>query len=197
MNGMPARKDHAVVEQLRFVGRVIKNPRTVGAVAPSSPFLARAVVAQADFTRPGPILELGPGSGAVTREILAQGLQPERLTLVERDPEFAKMMRRQFPGVNVAHGDAFQLRDTLAGRVTPPFATVISGLPLLNFPVAQSRGLLADILDLLAPGAPFIQFSYGLSSPVTPPAGASVERAAFVLRNIPPAHVWVYRKNTV
>jgi phosphatidylethanolamine/phosphatidyl-N-methylethanolamine N-methyltransferase len=103
-------------------------------------------------------------------------------------------LKARFPLVRVIQGDAFDLVRTLEAHEFAPFAAIVSGLPLLNFPHAARKSLMDGALARLAPGAPFIQFSYGLHSPVAPPAGYSVLRAAFVLANVPPARVWVYRK---
>lgn len=187
-------QQNAVVDHLHFLGRLVKNPRNVGAVAPSGQGLARAMVSQMDMTVDGPVLELGPGPGAITRELLAQGLQPSRLTVIERDPAFVDLIRNRFEGANVVHGDAFAFRKELEAKNLPPFAAILSGLPLLNFPLEQRTGLLADIMATLKAGSPFIQFSYGLKSPVPAMPGVSVRHAAFVWKNLPPAHVWVYRQ---
>ncbi len=187
------KKQNLVAEQLRFLGRLIASPKSVGAIAPSSAGLARAMAAQMDPGRDGPVLELGAGTGALTREILARGVSPERLTIIERDLGFVKLIVSRFPGVRVVHGDAFALDKVLVDY--PPFSAVISGLPLLNH-AAEMRAKLAEgVLAKLEAGAPFIQFSYGLTKPVSPPKGASAKHAAFVWRNLPPAHVWVYRRS--
>jgi phosphatidylethanolamine/phosphatidyl-N-methylethanolamine N-methyltransferase len=181
-------------DNLRFLRALIARPRNIGAVMPSGPALAAAMARQIDVAREGPVLELGPGTGVITAAILAHGVEPGRLICVEYDEGFAGTLKVRFPTVRVIRGDAFDLEKTLGARDLAPFAAVVSGLPLLNFPHAARKRLVDGALARLAPGAPFIQFSYGLRSPVVPPAGYSVLRAAFVLRNVPPARVWVYRK---
>jgi phosphatidylethanolamine/phosphatidyl-N-methylethanolamine N-methyltransferase len=181
-----------LVDEARFLLRLFKRPRGIGAIAPSSPRLARALAMQIP-QNDGPILELGPGTGVVTEAILKRGIRPEQLTAIEYDPEFAEMVRRRLPRIRVIQGDAFDLERTLGN--TPPFAAILSGLPLLNFPPAMRARLLEQIFARLSPGAPFIQFSYGLKPPVPAPDGASVVRAAFIPFNLPPARVWVYRKS--
>lgn len=135
----------------------------------------------------GNVLELGPGTGVFTAALLARGLTPERLTLVEYDPDFAAALRVRFPGLRVIKGDAFAFPE-LVGDAR--FSTVVSGLPLLNYPRAQGCALIAAALSR---GASFVQFSYGWSAPVSPPEGASVTLTARIWRNLPPAAVWVYR----
>lgn len=181
-------------DNLRFLRALIARPKHIGAVLPSGPALAAAMARQVDLSREGPVLELGPGTGVITSAILAHGIEPARLTAVEYDENFACVLKARFPAVKVIQGDAFDLARTLGGRELAPFAAILSGLPLLNFPHAARKQLVEGALARLAPGGPFIQFSYGLNSPVVPPAGYSVLRAAFVLRNVPPARVWVYRK---
>ncbi len=182
---------HRLKEELQFLRGLVANPRSVGAVAPSSPFLARAVAAQMDLKLTGPILELGPGTGAITREILNRGISPSRLTVIEYDPEFAKEIAARFSGVNVIVGDAFNLEPLINGA---QFAAVVSGIPLLNFTPEKRETLVRSSLERLKPGGPMIQFSYGFTAPVQAPAGATVRQAAFIWRNIPPARVWVYRR---
>ena len=181
-------------DEWQFFRGLFARPRNVGAIAPSSPALARAIAEQVDPSAPGPLLELGPGTGVVTEALIARGIAPERITAIEFDPDFARIVASRFPRVSVINGDAFDLAKTLGHR-KGPFAAIVSGLPLLNFPSGQREGLIAAALDLLAPGAPFVQFSYGLHSPVAPPEGAHVQQAAFVMLNLPPARVWVYRKD--
>ena len=181
-------------EELRFLRALIASPGRVGAVAPSSRWLAHAVAAQIDPTQPGPILELGPGTGALTRGILGCGISPKRLTVIEFDPDLAKSIAAQFKGVRVISGDAFDLEKTLGKHVSHPFAAVISGIPLLNYVPAKRRALVEAAFERMAPGAPFIQFTYGFHSPISRSAGISVSLAAFVWKNLPPARVWVYRK---
>ena len=190
--GMPG---NSLSDNLRFLRALAARPKNVGAVMPSGPALAAAMARQIDLSRPGPVLELGPGTGAITGAILAHGVEPARLVLVEYDDGFAAALQARYPSVRVVQGDAFDLGQTLKAHDHAPFTAILSGLPLLNFPPAARRRLIEGALARLAPGAPFVQFSYGLHPPVAPPLGYGVQRAAFVLRNVPPARVWVYRGN--
>jgi phosphatidylethanolamine/phosphatidyl-N-methylethanolamine N-methyltransferase len=188
-------REKPLADTLRFLRNAIVSPRKVGAIAPSSSSLARAIAAQIDLKRPGPILELGAGSGPVTRAIIERGVDPARLVLVEFDPDFARLLARDFPRANVIRDDAFDLDRVLSGKNLQPFAAVISSLPLLNYPRPKGTALIAAALRRAEPGAPFIQFSYGLHRPAAPPPGMNAAIAAFVWKNLPPARVWVYRKN--
>jgi phosphatidylethanolamine/phosphatidyl-N-methylethanolamine N-methyltransferase len=183
-----------LADQIRFIGRLIARPSQVGAVAPSSPGLARAMAAQIDASGNAPILELGPGTGVVTAALIARGISPKRIVSIEYDPDFAKLVARRFPAVRVIRGDAYDLRGTLGGDSFAPFAAIVSSLPLLNEAPERRNKLIETAFELMAPGAPFVQFSYGLQSPVQPSTHVNVTRAALVLFNIPPARVWVYRR---
>lgn len=180
-----------LADNLRFLRALITRPRSMGAVLPSGPALAAAMARQ--ITAAGPVLELGPGTGVITAAILEHGIPPESLTCVEYDSAFAAHLRARFPRVHVVTGDAFHLDNSLA---VPHelFAAVLSGLPLLNFPLIARRRLVNGALARLAPGGVLVQFSYGPNAPVAPPPGFGVSRAATVWANVPPARVWVYRQ---
>jgi phosphatidylethanolamine/phosphatidyl-N-methylethanolamine N-methyltransferase len=177
-------------DHFRFLRALAASPKSIGAIAPSSPALARAMAAQ--ILPGGEVLELGPGTGVVTEALVKRGVAPGQLTLVEYDGELARHNAARFPGARVINGDAFQLERTLGHARA--FRAIVSSLPLLNFPAAAREKLIGDIFARLEPGAPFVQFSYGLHSPVVPPQGATVSRAAVIWLNLPPARVWVYRK---
>jgi phosphatidylethanolamine/phosphatidyl-N-methylethanolamine N-methyltransferase len=183
----------SLADNFRFLKALITRPKTVGAVIPSSPNLARAMARQIDPSA-GPVLEIGPGTGVISEAILERGVAPALLTLIEYDEELAGHLAARFPKVQVIQGDAFDLDHTLRGRGDVPFGAIVSSLPLLNHPMARRLAYMEAVTRRLAPGAPLIQFSYGSHAPVVPPPGFAVIRAAQVWANIPPAKVWVYRK---
>lgn len=182
-----------MIDQLRFLARLIARPVHTGAVAPSSRALARAMAAQVPQSDL-PVLELGPGTGVVTEALLERGVPPSRLTAVEYDAGFAARVGTRCPGVEVVQGDAFNLEKTLNGKLHGPLAAVVSSLPLINFPMEMRTALLEDIFRRLAPGAPFVQFSYRVNPPVPAPQGVALQRAAVIWLNLPPARVWVYKR---
>jgi phosphatidylethanolamine/phosphatidyl-N-methylethanolamine N-methyltransferase len=183
-------------DEVRFIRTWIEKPLTTGAVAPSSRALARTMAAYVDPARPGPVIELGPGTGPVTEALVAQGVDPSRLVLVEFDPIFCRLLRNRYPEATVVQGDAYSLKRLLAGLMQNPAAGVVSGLPLFTKPLRMRLRLLFDALDLMAPGAPFVQFTYN----AVPPLPKRLERVSAepserVWMNIPPARVWVYRRD--
>jgi phosphatidylethanolamine/phosphatidyl-N-methylethanolamine N-methyltransferase len=181
-------------DEFRFLRTLIDKPMTVGAVAPSGKALARVMAAYVDPAATGPIVELGPGTGPVTEALIARGVDPARLTLVEYDPEFCKHLRQRFPGVNVVQGDAYDLKHTLADVLKEPAAAFVSGLPLFNKPLKMRLDLLDQAFGLMKPNAPFVQFTYHAISPIPRSHGRlRSEASGRVWRNFPPARVWVYR----
>ncbi|HEY3776989.1 MAG TPA: rRNA adenine N-6-methyltransferase family protein [Rhizomicrobium sp.] len=179
---------------LRFLRSVILRPRAIGAIAPSSPQLARKIAQQVDPATPGAVLELGPGTGVVTEALIARGISAERLIAIEADPDLARLMRKRFPRLRVVEGDAFDLDYALPPDQSGALAAAVSGLPLLNFPSARRRALIAAALARIPSGGPFVQFSYGFTAPVPADRELRVEQTALVLANLPPARVWVYRR---
>ena len=122
-------------DEFRFIRSWIEKPLTIGAVTPSGKALARVMAGYVDPGVAGPIVELGPGTGPVTEALVERGIDPARLTLVEYDPEFCRLLRQRYPGVHVVQGDAYNLKRTLAGVLQEPAAAFVSGLPLFNKPL--------------------------------------------------------------
>ncbi len=193
---------HRHSEKLRFIGQWLKNPRQTAAVAPSSPELAAAMLAEmpADTRR---VIELGGGTGALTRAIVSHGITGNALLVLELNEELHAHLHRRFPEELLVLGDAAEL-PRLASEAgfldAGPADAVISGLGLL----AMDRELVTRILRAafacLRPDGRFIQFTYGPVSPVSDAVldvlGLRMRRGEFVLRNVPPATVYVYERAT-
>ena len=183
-------------DEFRFIRTWIEKPLSVGAVAPSGKALARVMANYVDPRVAGPIVELGPGTGPVTEALVERGIDPARLTLVEYDPEFCRLLRQRFPAATVVQGDAYNLRQTLDGVLREPAAAFVSGLPLFNKPLKMRLDLLDQAFELMQADAPFVQFTYNAISPIPRSHGrVRAEASGRVWRNIPPARVWVYRTN--
>jgi phosphatidylethanolamine/phosphatidyl-N-methylethanolamine N-methyltransferase len=181
-------------EEAWFLKNWVESPLKTGSVIPSSKELARKMAESIDPWRPGLVVELGPGTGPVTQALLDRGLPPERLVLIEYSNDFVKLLRKRFPGVTVLQGDAYDLQGTLAGKLNEPLAAIVSGLPLFNKPENERLSLLQTALDLLAPDAPFVQFTYLAVSPVPLIGGFQAKKSQRVWKNIPPACVWSYTR---
>lgn len=183
------------------MGQWLKNPRQTASVTPSSPGLAAAMLAElpANTRR---VIELGGGTGAITRALVDHGIAGKHLLVLELNQQLHAHLRLQFPHELLVHGDAGDLARLAAdaGFLDNGLAdAVVSGLGLL----AMDRSSVARILDsafaCLRPDGRFIQFTYGPMSPVMESVlatmGLSMRRGEFVLRNVPPATVWVYQRS--
>jgi phosphatidylethanolamine/phosphatidyl-N-methylethanolamine N-methyltransferase len=182
-------------EEIRFFKGWIDGPKAVGAILPTSSITARRMASVIDIHSGLPVLELGPGTGVITKAILQRGVEPSDLYSVEYSEDFVRHLREDFPEVNIIHGDAFDLDKTLGKHKDLVFDSVISAVPLLSFPVEKRVAILEDLLNRIPEGRPVMQITYGPLSPV--PAGRGnyvVQHYDFVIRNVPPARLWVYKR---
>ena len=183
-------------DDVRFIRTWFEKPLRVGAVTPSSKALARTMAAYIDPAAPGPIIELGPGTGPITEALVVQGIDPARLVLIEFDATFCRLLRARYPSATVVQGDAYGLRRILGNFLREPAAAVVSGLPLFTKPMRVRLRLLFEAFALMLPGAPFVQFTYHAVAPIpTRLDRVRVEASERVWMNIPPARVWVYRRD--
>jgi len=184
-----------------FLKRWLRRPFAMGAVVPSGRLLAEAM-ARATLAamagRDGHVIELGAGTGHVTKALLAAGVPPARLALVERDAELAAFLRRHFRGPQIVEGDAARLPRLLAAHGIERIAAVVSSLPLLSLPAEVVNGIVTGVFEALPRGAALVQFTYGPKPPVP---YALRERLHLdgthgkrIWRNVPPAVVWTFRR---
>nr|WP_245559665.1 methyltransferase domain-containing protein [Amorphus coralli] len=172
----------------------VERPLTTGAVAPSGAALSRLMASFVDADCSGPIVELGPGTGVVTDALVKRGIDEARLVLIEYSPDFCTLLEERFPRATVIQGDAYAMADVVE-EAPGSLAGVVSSLPLFTRPLEARQKLIEDALELMTPGAPFIQFSYALVPPVPEVDGRyGVTRTSWVVRNVPPARVWLYRR---
>lgn len=177
-----------------FMRALLSNPRAVGAFCPSSPRLAHAVAAAVDPSA-GLVVELGGGTGAITSALLARGVPPDRLVVVERDLILARHLRERFRGVSVIRGDAVELAQLLSdddGRGTA--ATVVSSLPMISLSRADVRAIGAQICAVLERGGVLVQYTYQIEfGHARVPGCLELVEKGRVWANLPPARVEVYR----
>lgn len=182
-------------DELKFFKGWIDKPKAVGSIIPTSSVTARRMASIIDTGSGLPVLEVGPGTGVITTAILRHGVKPENLYTVEYSHDFVVHLRRNYPGVNVIEGDGFDLDKTLGESSALTFDSVVSGVPLLNFPVGRRIAYLDNLLKRIPYGRPVVQLTYGPKSPIPPGLGDyTVEHFHFVLRNIPPTQLWIYRR---
>lgn len=185
-----------------FFRQWLRNPLRTAAVAPSGPELAAAMLAELPAGA-GRVIELGGGTGALTRALLAHGIRADALLVLELNEELHAHLHARFPLVRIELGDAIDL-PTVAARTgyldRGPADAVVSGLGLLAMPRETQRAILEAAFACLRVGGRFVQFTYGPQPPVAEAVvralGLQVRRGDFVLRNVPPATVYVYTRRS-
>jgi phosphatidylethanolamine/phosphatidyl-N-methylethanolamine N-methyltransferase len=183
-------------DEVRFLRSWMEKPLHMGAVMPSGRILARTMAQYVDIDSLGPVVELGPGTGAITNALIEHGVDQRRLVLVEYNPGFCALLRDRYPHAKIVQGDAYTLRDSLRNVLSVPASAVVSGLPLVTKPMLTRLKLIRDAFGALAPGAPFVQFTYSVAPPIPKSLpGVSTEASERIWMNLPPARVWVYRKD--
>lgn len=182
-------------DELRFIRTWMQEPLKMGAISPSGRVLARTMARYVDPHREGPVVELGPGTGPFTEALIKKGVDPSRLVLVEFNEKFCELLQKRYPEATVVQGDAYSLRRLLGSLLVQPASAIVSGLPLMTKSIRTRIRLISEGLNLLAPGAPFVQFTYAVVSPVPKRvAGMRSEASEPIWFNVPPARVWVYRR---
>jgi phosphatidylethanolamine/phosphatidyl-N-methylethanolamine N-methyltransferase len=177
-----------------FLRAWMRAPLVTASMLPSGRFLARAIAHAVDPSVPGMIVELGPGTGAVTAALVERGVSPERLILIEFLPEFCEVLRRRYPDARVIAGDAFDAPSILRHLKVEPLTAVVSCLPLYGKKPEYRERLLHDMLGLGPKGMPFIQATNFSRSPIPfDPADIAGAASPRVWLNLLPALVWTYR----
>jgi phosphatidylethanolamine/phosphatidyl-N-methylethanolamine N-methyltransferase len=189
----PASRSHAEVKNTGlFLRRWLANPLQMGSVVPSSPALCRRIAALVRRAEDEFVVELGAGTGVVSRALLDSGVPPEKLVVVEIVRDMADHLRAALPGVNVIQGDAFELARDLPQRMQGKVGTAICGIPLVMLPLAQQRRFV-DAVEAVAPGKGFLLYTYCITSPLPyRKLDLHAVREAWTPLNIPPASVWRY-----
>jgi phosphatidylethanolamine/phosphatidyl-N-methylethanolamine N-methyltransferase len=182
---------------LAFALGCLRDPRRMGAVAPASRALARAIVSEVWRSQPGVVVEVGAGTGAITQELVTTAAALERLVVIERDPDFARMLHSAYPRAEVLNRCASQV-DQLAIE-TDASVTLVSSLPLLSMPRDEARQCVDAMLALIdrQPASRLIQYTYAAPH-LRPfhgiPPGWQWRRSTSVWANLPPATVWALER---
>lgn len=176
-----------------FMWQLIRHPKTISAIAPSSKGLALQMVSEITVET-GRVVEIGAGTGVITHQILAAGVKPEDLTIVEMNPKFCTALKAQFPNCNVLEMDAQEL----GGLPLENVGMVISGLPLLSIPEPIQQNIIEGAFDLMVEGGQYVQFTYGPKPPIAPSVRENVGLTWRTLKkvwfNLPPAMPYVFTK---
>ncbi len=197
----PQKLQTEISNNMRFLRSWFQRPLVTGAVSPSGKALAHKMASYVNGDSTAPVLEIGPGTGPVTKALIKHGVAEERLVLLEYSLEFCELLRQRFPKAMIIQGDAYTLKQTVGAMMQQKASAIVSSLPLLTKPQDQRLSLLKEAFDLSEEGAPFIQFTYSAASPIplnssSSTVSFSAESSSRIWMNIPPAKVWVYKKQT-
>lgn len=181
-----------------FIAAWIRSPLKMGSALPSSRSLGRAMAAQVDIQREGSIIEVGAGTGVVTHALLEAGIAHNRLLIIERDKQLHALLHSIFHDLNVLCADALELEDVLKKAEIKKINAIVSSLPFLSMPIAIRHGIQEQMAKAIGVDGIIIQFTYGYKSPIGSSElkryGLTGKRVKLVLANVPPAHVWVYKR---
>lgn len=189
---------------LQFLGQFIRNPRQVGSIAPSSPFLADAITSSVRLREAKVVVELGPGTGAFTAEIMAR-LKPGAVFFaMEVNEPMCERLRRRLPGAKVYCDSAARIGHYLARHGVAQADCIVSSLPWAAFGPELQDELMTAVYDSLRPGGQFATFAY-LQGTVLPSGRRfhdtlkqrfeEVSRSHVVWQNLPPAFVYKCTKD--
>lgn len=182
-------------DSFRFMGRFLRDPLSVGSLVPSSAFLSRAmaVAVVEKLNNMDCVIEIGAGTGSLTRALLKEGVAHDRLICLESDVNMVKCLRKKFPDLTIIHGNACFLKDALA-FLKRRVGAIVSGLPMRNFSAIVREKILQESFELMQDVGLFYQFTYGYVSPLKD-LGFQGEKVDFVWCNFPPASIWRYRRS--
>ncbi|SNY92899.1 Phospholipid N-methyltransferase [Cohaesibacter sp. ES.047] len=183
---------------LLFWQQSLKNPVQICSVFPSRPSVGKSMCEAVGECNGKPVIELGAGTGAITRQLLGSGIKAHDLTAVELDREFASFLSRKYPGVDVLNMGAEEIADLWLKRKSPKVGAVVSTLPIKLFDDALQHRILGSMLDVMAEDASFVQLTYRLKSPIKKEVyenlGLKAKCDRAVWQSIPPAFIWKYER---
>ena len=178
-----------------FISQFIKNPKTVGSLVPSSRLLGRAMAKFVPKKDDLFVVELGPGTGPITRSLTKVGLNKDNLLCIEMSPKMVKLLNRRFPELNIIEGDACSLSQTL-GEKSGSVDAIVSSLPLRSIPKEIVDKIIEQMHKVLTEDGVIIQFTYDLRANRSPLLSHFKRvKSKIVIGNVPPARVDVFQKN--
>ncbi|HLD95485.1 MAG TPA: rRNA adenine N-6-methyltransferase family protein [Alphaproteobacteria bacterium] len=183
-------------ENLLFMKQLVKSPKSLGSVMPSSPFLGDFIAGHIHLKEDEKVLELGPGTGRLTQAMLRANIKPEQIIVVELDLAMCSFLKDHLPGVTVIHGDATSLTTLLSKEEAQKIKVIVSGIPMITIPKDVQDKIVEESFDILKNvQGYFLQFTYGLTSSIPPKKfGLLAKKLGVVFMNFPPATVWKYEK---
>ncbi len=181
----------------------LSSPAVTGAIAPSSPFLARTMLEGLNLRRAEAILEYGPGTGIFTTAILERKSRETKFAAIELNPRLSRIFKSRHPGVQLFQDSVANVRTICDYAGIAEVDCVISGLPWAAFSQSMQRKFLDEMMRVLKPGGQFVTFAYvhGIWLPpgkrfaeLLPQYFAEVSKSNVVWLNVPPAFVYRCRR---
>ena len=188
-------KRSGIGDILKFTGKFFSKPRSTGSILPSSSFLGKAMAQFVEFNRECVVVELGPGTGPVTAQLLKSGIPPENLYCIEFDAGLCEILRRRFPDICILNDSAANLRALLAEEKRD-ICAIVSSLPFLSLPKHVGEKIVSESELALKSGGRFIQFTYNLKRDPGEVGFKAMAHIACkkVYLNVPPARVDAFEK---
>ncbi len=183
-------------EKKSFIAHFLKERKMVGAMAPSSKFLAKKMLARIAFDQAKVIVELGPGTGVFTQRIIEQ-LHPEgKLFVFELNEGFMQALKQKIkdPRVVLIHDSAENIGKHLEKHGVKQADVVVSSLPLANFPLNLKESILRESHRVLKNNSMYVQFQYSLNAKKSIKKFYSNVEITFTPVNFPPAFVYYCTK---
>lgn len=160
--GPPPRREPRMSDALLFLKKFLRHGTKIASLAPSSPWLSRATVSNVDWANAGVIVELGAGTGPITKVLAAKARAETRVIVLERDPDFSAILRERFgalPNFDVIEGDVRDLASMLRDRGIERVDHIVSGLPIPSFPKDLQRDFFRVVRDVLDPAGGYSQIT--------------------------------------
>jgi phospholipid N-methyltransferase len=182
-----------IMDKLIFLKQFFKRPRTVGAILPSSKYLADKMIEGLDFKNAEYIVEFGPGTGIFTRNIVRNRNTNTVIILFENNYKFCKILREKYknePNLYIINDSAEYMDNYLSEYNIPYVDYIVSGLPFASLPSKVSSNILSKAQSCLKNNGKFITFQYTLLKKKFIKQYFDEVYISWELRNIPPAYVF-------
>jgi phosphatidylethanolamine/phosphatidyl-N-methylethanolamine N-methyltransferase len=186
-------------DSIAFIRNFLRQPGTIGAIAPSSLALAKMMVQSVDWDATNTVIEYGPGTGVFTEQIHACMRPGTNFFAIEQSPDLAARTRARVPGVKVHEGSVADVVEICRREAVPQVDAILCGLPWASFPESLQQSCFDSMLEVLKPGGTFATFAYWQG--LLLPAGlrfrsrlkktfVEVKHSPTVFMNLPPAFVY-------
>lgn len=176
-----------------LIKELYQHPNNIGAVYPSSDTLATKMANQVPLNHPGVVIEIGAGTGPITKALLQRGIDANRLIVIENSYTLYDHLRKRFPQIQIIAGDAVDLELLLPRDIK--INAIVSSLPLRSLPPKKVVQILEQFHKILTSDGLLIQYTYDIFSRKERYLSQFKLRHTYpVWLNLPPAKVQVFSK---